>query len=188
MEEPRRTIVLSGNVCEDSIKEAINTIIDANEYDEHEARNLVKYNRKPIHMIINTTGGDAYSMFALVSLMKQSKTPIHTYGYGAIMSAGLALFLMGHKRFADKYSMFMYHGITYGQWGTLPNHKVVMDKMEQLDKFYDEIILSNSNLSPARLKDVVERSQNLYLTGEEALAEGLVDELITEGLERKRGA
>ena len=186
MEGPKRTVLLSADVSNSAVMEAINTIIDVNAYDAEQEKKVVGYNREPIRFTINTFGGCAYSMLALCSAMKESKTPIHTYGYGCIMSAGLGIFALGHRRFADTHSTFMYHGVNYGMWGTFEGHERELNQSKKLQKYYDTIILNNSNLKKKELKEAVAKSTYIYLDGEEALAVGLVDELIGEGLKRER--
>lgn len=185
-EETKRFILLSEDVSFKSIQDAIRIIIEANEHDEKQEGKVINYKREPIKFIINTYGGSAYGMLGLISVMKTSKTPIHTYGYGAIMSAGLGLFAMGHRRFADSHSTFMYHGVGYGTWGTIPHQEQELGQNKLLQKYYDDIILNNTKIQRADMTDTVNRNAYMYLSGEEALKVGLVDELIEEGLERKR--
>lgn len=184
MSEIKRTILLSEEIDDKSIRNAILTITDANEYDDAEEKKIVDYKREPIKLIINTPGGDAYSTWGLVSVMKASKTPIHTYGYGSIMSGGLAIFSMGHKRFADTLSWFMYHGVNAGAWGSIPWIENKVDHWNLLQKQYDEILLGNTELDTVKMADAVNRSTYWFFGGEEALQMKLVDELITVGLER----
>lgn len=184
----KRSILLTQSVLTmESLQDAMRIILEVNEHDDEQEKKVVDYEREPIKMTINTYGGTAYGMFALISIMKQSKTPIHTYGYGAIMSAGFGLFAYGHKRFTDENATFMYHGVGYGSWGTLPHHKQEMEQNEKLQKYYDAIFLDNSNMKRSDMQDAVDRQAYLYLSGAEAVKVGVADEIITEALPRKRG-
>jgi ATP-dependent Clp protease protease subunit len=61
------------------------------------AHNLKKSPVKPLHMVINSPGGDLAAAFAIIDLMRSSAKPIYTWAVGEICSAGLMVFMAGKR-------------------------------------------------------------------------------------------
>ena len=63
-----------------------------------------------ISIFINSPGGDVYSMFGIVDIIKKLPCKVNTYCYGIAASAALVLFIAGTgKRVISKNSFLMYH-------------------------------------------------------------------------------
>ena len=73
----------------------------------------------PIHIHINSVGGDIYAGLALYDVMRSSKAPIYTYGNGTIMSMATWILLAGDRRFAYPSTTFMWHTLSGGTDGRL---------------------------------------------------------------------
>src|SRR5678815_4953236 len=75
-------------VNNDSVADAIAFILEKNiNPDDH----------KFLTLFVSSFGGSAYAAFALTDIMEGSVLPIHTVGLGMIESAGLMIFMTGHK-------------------------------------------------------------------------------------------
>ena len=103
-----RSLFLSQDVDQESISEIIEKIILINKDDErlkkiYKAFNLI-YTPEPIELYIDSYGGDVYSCYGLISVMENSKIPVHTIVTGSAMSSGFMILISGHKRFAHKLS------------------------------------------------------------------------------------
>lgn len=179
-EDQFRSIVLSNDIDNESVEEVIQFILDANEYDDEQESAIKDFERKPIKLVVNSFGGVIYDGFALVGVIKTSKTPIYTYCYGYAMSMGLPIFAAGWQRIASKYATFMYHEAlnNYPQFDKLSIIKDDLDECNRLMKQYDEILLLNSTVSQKQLDDVKKSRRDWYFTAEEALKYGIVDEII----------
>ena len=88
-EDQFRSIILSNDIDNESVEEVIQFILDANEYDDEQDSVSKDFERKPIKLVVNSFGGVIYDGFALIGVIKTSRTPIHTYCYGYAMSMGL---------------------------------------------------------------------------------------------------
>jgi ATP-dependent Clp protease, protease subunit len=95
-EDQFRSIILSNDIDNESVEEVIQFILDANEYDDEQDSVSKDFERKPIKLVVNSFGGVIYDGFALIGVIKTSRTPIHTYCYGYAMSMGLPIFAAGH--------------------------------------------------------------------------------------------
>lgn len=72
-------------------------------------RNILQWNsedfgkpveeRKPIKIYLMNYGGSADMCYAMIDVIKASKTPIYTIDIGVAASAAALIFIAGHKRF-----------------------------------------------------------------------------------------
>ncbi len=81
--------VFMGEVNDETIKPIIEWILVEN--------HVVKKKKKEILLMVCSEGGSVEDAFALIDVMKSSSVPIKTVGLGVIASAGLMIFLAGHK-------------------------------------------------------------------------------------------
>lgn len=174
----KRDFILGGTVNEESVHKLVEKIIEINRYDEEQLEKDISYIPKPINIYINTYGGVLYDANMLIGVIESSKTPVHTYCSGKAMSAGLYIYVSGHRRFASQLATFMYHDASTGLRDTVEGLKHEVDHFEKLRNRYDEYIISRTKL-PKELMDAKKRiKEDLYLFAEEALEYGIVDEII----------
>lgn len=144
---------------------------------EDKAAGIPVEERKPITIFIFTDGGDIDVTYNFIDVCRMSKTPIHTVGCKAY-SAGFLLLLCGHKRYALSMGDSMLHqgsgqiGGTFDQiMGAADNYKRTIDKMKSF-------ILERTNISEKTFKKY--KDKDWYLTPEEQVEYGVVDEIITD--------
>ncbi|MGO4276680.1 ATP-dependent Clp protease proteolytic subunit, partial [Paenibacillus sp. TAF58] len=111
-------------------------------------------------------------------VIDNSKTPVHTYVYGLAASMSLLIAVSGHKRYAGRLSTFMYHSVSTHIDGHLEHLKNRVDETQRLQNIYDEYILSKTKLHSNELHRVQENQRNWYLSPEEALSFGIIDEIV----------
>lgn len=184
MSSPKRNFFLNKDVDASSLKDIIEGIIAINDYDDKESDNKVKYERIPIKLTIDSYGGECYTGMALVNLIESSKTPVHTYCYGKAMSMGLAIYAVGHKRFAHKKAFFMQHQLSGGTEGKLLDMKEGSEQQLVLQKILDSVLIEHSNITKKQLKKYRKKKLDWYFTGKEAFKLGLVDELLESAISR----
>ena len=78
-------------------------------------------NPLPIEFYVSSHGGQATEMFSVYDVMRavREKVPIHTYGIGKVMSAGVLLLAAGTpgERRIGRNCRVMIHGVVAGQHG-----------------------------------------------------------------------
>lgn len=134
--------------------------------------------RLPINIYIDTPGGDLDATFSMIDSIQLSKTPIYTITTGQGYSGGFLIGLVGHKRIGYPHSTYLFHEGSAAQSGDA--HKFI-----QGVKFYEsrlndlkKITLDNTKITE---KEYLEhKKDDLWLTAEEALAKGIIDEIATE--------
>lgn len=168
-----RTIVLSGEIDESSVKDAIQTISFINEIDN--GKEVVE----PIKLIINSLGGNILDGFALIGVIENSFVPVYTYGYGSIMSMALPILVAGDKRFGHPLATFMYHECL----DSVPYDKmsIIKENIEETDRLmdmYDDYLTSRTTLTQKQLNKVKNRKTDWYFGSDEALSYNIINEVI----------
>lgn len=178
-DNPSRTIILSGDIESDMVYDIIEKILFINEYDDENEETIKDYVRKPIKLIVNSFGGSVYDGFAIIGVIDNSKTPIHTYCYGSAMSMSLLIFVSGHMRYAHRLCTIMYHECldqpNYEKLATLREN---LDETKRIMQVYDEYLLSRTSLKRAQLEKSKQKKFDWYMDANLALNLGIADEII----------
>ena len=178
-EEPRSHLLgLFAEVAEEKIAELIHAllVVAENEHDKEDEKKI------PIDFYLSTYGGSADDMFALYDILRlvREDIMIRTVGLGKVMSAGVLLLAAGTKgeRRIGKNCRVMIHSVMGGNHGSLHNMMNEMEAIEQLQEMYCDCLVEETKLSRSKLKKMIERKVNVYLTAEEAVELGIADIII----------
>lgn len=167
-------IITLGDIDEENSNDVIQFIHEINYLDARKTENK----REPITIIVNSYGGDIYRGFGIVDAIIDSVTPVHTVCYGAALSMGFIIMASGHKRSASKHSTFMYHEILWSLSDEkLSSHKREVREGKRIMDIYDSIILEHTNLTKKQLDIVKREHKDWYLSAEDALVYGIIDEI-----------
>jgi ATP-dependent Clp protease protease subunit len=131
-----------------------------------------------IKLYINSPGGVVYSGLAIYDTMQMIKPDVATFciGMGASMAAVLLAGGTKGKRFALPNSRVMIHQGSAGFRGAVPDIEVVARETLNLTRKLTEILALHTGQPFDRVKRDTER--DYYMTAEEALAYGVVDEVL----------
>jgi len=178
-EEPRSHLLgLFAEVAEEKIAELIHglLVVTENEYAKKEEERI------PIDFYLSTYGGSADDMFALYDIMRlvREDVIVRTVGLGKVMSAGVLLLAAGTKgeRRIAKNCRIMIHSVVGGNQGDLHNMLNEMEAIEQLQQMFVDCLVSETKMTKARLKKMLDRKVNVYLSAEEAVELGIADIII----------
>ena len=177
-EPDMRIVGLFSDVHEEKVAEVIHAMLYLDETNK-----LSKPEKQmPIKFYVSTYGGSADDMFALYAIMRQIKetSEIHTIGLGKVMSAGVLLLASGTKgkRQIGKNCRVMIHSVMGGNHGSLHNMMNELEAIEQLQDMYCDALISETKMTRSKLKKMIERKVNVYLTAEEAVEMGIADIII----------
>lgn len=134
--------------------------------------------RQPIELHINSVGGSVYDGFGLISVILASKTPVYGYCDGYVMSMGFAIYAATHKRFAGRFSSFMYHEVSTMSHGKNTEIEEVTKENRRLQKMYDDLIIERTNLKQTKLNSVKKNKKDWFFGVDEALENGLAHEIL----------
>ena len=157
---------------DNNVNELIQSILEINDEDR-----LIG-DPRPIHLYINSYGGDVYNFLGLIDIIIASNTPVYTYTLGSAMSCALLVALVGHKRFAYKHSTFMIHQIISGEENTVKSLERDLVESKRLQKILDTFILSKSKITKRQLSKVYNSNKDWYISADDALKYQIIDQII----------
>ena len=165
-----------------SVGELTKSIIDINGNDEYLIKlydlHGLNYIPKPIRIHIDSFGGVLIPCLGLISVIEKSKTPIHTICVGGGISCGFLTLIVGHRRFAYKYSTPMCHQLSGGSVGKMTDMEESVEQSKKIQKLIEKIILEKTKITKKKLKEIREKKFDWYMTSTEALKLGVIDEII----------
>ena len=134
--------------------------------------------KKEISMYINTPGGVVTAGMAIYDTMQYIRPKIHTYCIGQAASMGSLLLCAGEKgnRWALPNARVMVHQPSasfYGQAADIARHA---QEIVKLKKRLNEIYARHTGQTVEAIEKMLDR--DTYLTGEEAKAFGLIDQVM----------
>jgi ATP-dependent Clp protease protease subunit len=179
IEEPSREVVLFGDIDKASVSEASKEILYINEYDMKMERNNSLYERLPINFHLCSEGGDVAAGGGMIGVIEFSKTPVHIYCYGAIMSIALNIAVSGHFVKAHRLCRFMYHETSLiGEINsTLTSMGTELKENLTLDELYDNHLIERTKLSKRKMNLTKRMKADWYFGAEDALKYGIVNEV-----------
>jgi len=137
---------------------------------------------KPFEVIISTNGGNADEMFAIYDTMRwiRESVEIETFGLGKVMSAGTLLLAAGTKgkRKIGKHCRVMIHSVIGGSVGPMHQLDNEMKEVKAIQESYIKAICEETNLTERKLRTLLKKKVNIYLTAEEAVEYGFADIIV----------
>lgn len=129
----------------------------------------------PIHLHINSPGGDAFSGLSIVDTIKACKTPVYTYVDGSAASAATLISMAGAKRFASKNSFMLLHQPSIMLAG---KYDEFLDEVENQKNIYGkikDIYLEHSTIELEELEELL--NHELWLDTDVCLEHGFIDKV-----------
>ena len=117
-------------------------IIRVNKFDEDSANKFQleiaqahNTGQKVIPVIIDSYGGQVYSLMTMISAIKHAEIPVATIVEGKAMSCGAVLLTFGEEgmRFADPDATIMIHDVSSGGYGKVEELKASSEEAGRLD-------------------------------------------------------
>ena len=137
---------------------------------------------RPFEIIVSTNGGNADEMFAIYDTMRyiRETVDIETFGLGKVMSAGTLLLAAGTKgkRRIGKHCRVMIHSVIGGSVGPMHQLDNEMKEVKSIQESYIRAICEETNLTERKLRALLKKKMNIYLTAEEAVEYGFADIVI----------
>lgn len=185
-----RKFTLIGDVTEETSEKIISTmlylhgnakveeLVEPENPDNDETEEVVR----PFEFIISTNGGSADEMFAIYDIMRyvREEVDVETYGIGKVMSAGTLLLAAGTKgkRKIGKHCRVMIHSVIGGSVGPMHQLDNEMREIRSMQEAYITAICNETNLTEKKLRSILKRKVNVYLTAEEAVEHGFADIIV----------
>ena len=163
-------------------------VIRVNKFDEESAKKFsdamseAQNTGQPIvPVVIDSYGGQVYSLLSMVANIKASKIPVATIVQGKAMSCGALLFSFGAfgHRYMDKHATIMIHDVSTGAHSKVEEIKADAKESDRLNQWlYREMATNCGKEEEYFLKMIHERSHaDWYLDATEAQSHGLANHL-----------
>jgi ATP-dependent Clp protease protease subunit len=134
---------------------------------------------KDINLYVNSPGGDITSLFAIYDTMQYIKPDVSTICMGQAASAAAVLVLAGTKgkRYALPHSRILLHQPHGGAQGQAVDIEIQAKEITRYRKLLEELIAEHTGQPLEKVSKDTDR--DYILTADEAVAYGVVDEVIT---------
>ncbi len=135
---------------------------------------------KPIHMYINSPGGDVTAGLAIYDTMQYINAPVATLCAGRAMSMGAVLLAGGEPgmRSALPHSSILIHQPLGGVRGQATDIEIHAREILRLRKLLTDMLVTHSGQSYERVANDCER--DYFMTSAEALEYGLIDQIVNK--------
>ena len=162
-----RIIILSGEINDNVASIVVSELLY-----------LDSLGHEDIYLYINSPGGSVTSGFAIYDTMNFIKSDVRTIVVGMAASMGAFLLSSGTKgkRSALKNAEVMIHQVLGGAQGQATDIKIQAEHILKIKKKLNHILATNTGQPINKVTRDCERDN--YMSSEEALNYGLVDEII----------
>lgn len=135
---------------------------------------------RPISMYINSPGGSFTALTAIYDTMRYIKPDVQTVCLGQAASAAAVLLAAGAKgkRFALPNSRILIHQpATEGGYGQSSDLEIQAREILRIRSLMEEMLARDTGQSVEKIAKDIERDK--YLTAQDALEYGIIDEIFT---------
>mgnify|MGYP003150462243 CR=1 FL=1 len=163
-------------------------IIVVNKFDEKSAADFRRAmsaahntGQEIIPIIIDSYGGQVYSLMSMIAAIKASELPIATIVEGKAMSCGAVLFTFGEEgmRFMDRDATIMIHDVSSMDWGKVEELKASAAEADRLnDKIY-HMMAQNCGKRADYFMKIVDKKKHAdwFIDAEEAKKHNLANHI-----------
>ena len=98
-----------------------------------------------IPIVIDSYGGQVYSLMSMIGAIKDSELPVATIVEGKAMSCGAILFSFGDdgRRYMDPNATIMIHDVSSMAWGKVEEVKVSAEETDRLNQIVYKMMAQN---------------------------------------------
>jgi ATP-dependent Clp protease, protease subunit len=134
---------------------------------------------KDIHLYINSPGGEITALFAIYDTMKYIKPAVSTFCFGQAASAAAVLLAAGTKgkRFALPHARILMHQPFGGVEGQASDIELQAKEILRMRDLLAHMLATDTGQETEKVAKDTDR--DFILTADEAVAYGVIDEVIT---------
>ena len=163
-------------------------MIRVNRFDEESAADFAakmgaaqNTGQPVVPVVIDSYGGQVYSLMSMISAIKSSKVPVATIVEGKAMSCGVILASCGAKgmRYISEDATLMIHDVSSGAWGKNSEIQASADETARLNKKIYNILADNSDKTVKWFQNqIMERGRaDWFVEPEKAIDIGICDKI-----------
>jgi len=163
-------------------------IIRINKFDEESAKKFAlemaaahNSGQSVIPIVIDSYGGQVYSLMSMISAIKHSSLPVATIVEGKAMSCGAILFSFGHEglRFMDPNATVMIHDVSSMDFGKVEELKAGAKEADRLNTRVYTMMARNCGKKDDHFMKIVDKKKHAdwFLDADEAKKHNLANQL-----------
>ncbi len=186
----KRITCIDHRIKPKNIQDLINlpVIIRVNEFNEESATKFAEEMDKAhnteqpiIPIVIDSYGGQVYSLLSMIAEINAAKVPVATICLGKAMSCGSVLLTCGTPgyRYIDPNSYVMIHDVSSMAWGKHEELKASVAQTDKLQKQIFRLMGENCGKEADYFTKILHEKAHAewYLTANEAKKHGLVNHI-----------
>ena len=163
-------------------------IIRVNKFDEEAAKKFEQEvaqahntGQKVIPVVIDSYGGQVYSLMAMISTIKHADLPVATIVEGKAMSCGAILFSFGDEgyRFMDPNATLMIHDVSSMDFGKVEELKAGAKEADRLNDIVYAMMAQNCGKADDYFMKIVDKKKHAdwFLDAKETKKHNLANHL-----------
>ena len=137
--------------------------------------------QKIIPVIIDSYGGQVYSLMTMISAIKHSEIPVATIVEGKAMSCGAVLFTFGEQghRYMDPDATVMIHDVSSMDFGKVEELKAGAKEADRLNTIIYTMMAQNCGKKDDYFLKIVDKKKNAdwFIDAAEAKKHGIANQL-----------
>lgn len=163
-------------------------IVRVNKFDEESAKKFAEQvalahntGQKIIPVVIDSYGGQVYSLMSMVSAIKSAELPVATIVEGKAMSCGAILFSFGTEgyRFMDQNATVMIHDVSSMDMGKVEELKAGAQEADRLNQIVYKMMAQNCGKKDDYFLKIVDKKKHAdwFLDADDAKKHGMANHL-----------
>ena len=163
-------------------------IVRVNKFNEESAKEFqtkiaMAHNtgQKVIPVVIDSYGGQVYSLMSMISAIKHSDLPVATIVEGKAMSCGAILASFGETglRFMDPDATMMIHDVSWMQFGKVEEVKASAAESDRLNDIVYKMMARNCGKKDDYFLKIMDKKKHAdwYLDANEAKKHNLINQI-----------
>jgi len=163
-------------------------IVRVNKFDEESAKKFAEQvalahntGQKIVPVVIDSYGGQVYSLMSMISAIKSAELPVATIVEGKAMSCGAILFSCGTEgyRFMDQNSTVMIHDVSSMDMGKVEELKAGAQEADRLNQIVYKMMAQNCGKKDDYFLKIVDKKKHAdwFLDAAEAKKHGMANHL-----------
>jgi len=135
---------------------------------------------QPIHLLINSVGGDVAAAWQICDIMDCVKSPVYTIGTGNLASAAVIIFITGENghRLLSHHCSVMCHQYSWGIEGKYNELKAVKGEVDNIYKRMEDHFHERTGIEKDIIKNELLGNTDKWLTARQAKKFGITDKVI----------
>lgn len=129
-----------------------------------------------LNVHINSYGGETFQALAIYNLLVKLSAQVNVYIDGIAASSASIIAMAGNKVYMPKTALMMIHNCWTCVLGNAEELRKTADDMDKIKEAYKAAYLSKVKISEKKLDELL--TNETYLTAQECLEMGFIDELI----------